>query len=73
MRNVPVKTIDYGRDLARAGAGVHTRWDQLRFTIRRYPLGAAGAVLVAVIVCAAVCADIITWVDPLSTDAAATL
>ena len=38
-------TTDFQAELSAAGAHVSTRWDRVRFFIRRYPLGAAGAVI----------------------------
>jgi peptide/nickel transport system permease protein len=46
---------------------------ELRFLLRRYPLGAAGAVIMAVFVFAALFAGAITAWDPLSTNAALSL
>ena len=66
-------SIDYRAELAKAGANVDSRWAKLRFLARRYPLGAAGAVIMAVCVFAAVFANYITVFDPLSTNAAFSL
>ena len=66
-------SIDYRAELAKAGAHVDSRWAALRFLARRYPLGAAGAVIMAVCVFAAVFANYITVFDPLSTNAALSL
>ena len=65
--------IDYRAELTRAGANIDTRWAQLRFLARRYPLGAFGAVIMALCVFAAVFAPYITVYDPLSTNAALSL
>ena len=46
---------------------------ETRFLLRRYPLGAAGAVIMAVFVFAAIFAGAITQWDPLSTNAALSL
>ena len=40
-----VSTTDFQAELTAAGADVNTRWDWVRFFIRRYPLGAGGAVI----------------------------
>ncbi|MGE5203224.1 MAG: ABC transporter permease [Acidobacteriota bacterium] len=61
--------VDYGAELARAGATAHGRWGRLRYFIRHYPLGAIGAAILAVFVFAAIFADLITAFDPLSTNA----
>jgi peptide/nickel transport system permease protein len=66
-------SIDYRAELAKAGANIDSRWAKLRFLARRYPLGAAGAVIMAVCVFAAVFANYITVFDPLSTNAASSL
>ncbi len=66
-------TADFQAELTAAGADVRSRWDAVRFFIRRYPLGAAGAVIMAIFVFAAVFAPYLTVYDPLSTNAAASL
>ena len=63
----------YEGELARAGANVSGRWGELRFLARRYPLGAVGAVIMAVFVFAALFAGQIAAVSPLATDAAQSL
>jgi peptide/nickel transport system permease protein len=68
-----VATIDYRAELAKAGANVDSRWAALRFLARRYPLGAAGAVIMAICVLAALFAPYITLYDPLTTNAALSL
>src|SRR5438105_1306435 len=65
--------IDYRAELTRAGANVEGRWSALRFLMRRYPLGAFGAVIMAVCVFAALFAPYITVYDPLSTNSAFSL
>ena len=64
---------DYAAELARAGANVEGRWSGARFLARRYPLGAIGAAIMAVFVFAAVFAEIITFQDPLATNASLSL
>src|SRR6516164_6808818 len=66
-------SVDYRSELAKAGANIDSRWAKLRFLARRYPLGAAGAAIMAVCVFAAVFANYITVYDPLSTNAALSL
>jgi peptide/nickel transport system permease protein len=68
-----VSSIDYRAELARAGANVDSRWAALRFLARRYPLGAFGAVIMALCVLAALFAPYITVYDPLSTNSALSL
>jgi len=68
-----MSSIDYRAELTRAGADIDTRWAKLRFLARRYPLGAVGAVIMALCVFAAVFAPYITVYDPLSTNAALSL
>ena len=68
-----MSSIDYRAELTKAGANVDSRWAALRFLARRYPLGAAGAVIMAVCVFAALFANYITVYDPLSTNAALSL
>ena len=41
-----MSTIDFNAELSAAGANVTSRWGAVRFFIRRYPLGAAGAIIV---------------------------
>lgn len=66
-------TADFQAELTAAGADVRSRWGAVRFFIRRYPLGAAGAVIMGIFVFAAVFAPWLTIYDPLSTNAAASL
>lgn len=68
-----MSSIDYRAELIKAGANVDNRWAALRFLARRYPLGAVGAVIMAVCVFAALFAQYITVYDPLSTNAALSL
>src|SRR6266478_8760884 len=65
--------IDYRAELTRAGANVEGRWSAIRFLVRRYPLGAFGALIMAVFVFAALFAPLITVYDPLSTNSALSL
>jgi len=68
-----VSTVDFNAELAAAGANVRSRWGAVRFFVRRYPLGAIGAVIMAVFVLAAIFAPFLTVYDPLTTNAAASL
>jgi peptide/nickel transport system permease protein len=66
-----VSTTDYHVELA--DASLAPREGALRFLLRRYPLGAIGAVIMAAFVFAAIFADLVTRYDPLSTNAALSL
>jgi peptide/nickel transport system permease protein len=68
-----VATIEFQAELTRAGAHVAGRWSAMRFFARRYPLGAFGAVIMAICVFAALFAPYITVYDPLSTNSALSL
>lgn len=61
--------IDHQSELSKAGANVEGPFGHAWFLCRRYPLGAVGAIIVAMFVAAALFADIIAPHDPLSTDA----
>ncbi len=66
-------TVEHHAELSRAGAGVAGFWASAWFMARRYPLGAFGAVMVVLFVGMAIFAPVITWFDPTSTNAAASL
>ena len=68
-----MSTLDFNAELSAAGANVRGRWGAVRFFIRRYPLGAIGAVIMAIFVLAAIFAPFITRYDPLTTNAAVSL
>jgi peptide/nickel transport system permease protein len=68
-----VSTLDFNAELAAAGANIRSRWGAMRFFIRRYPLGAIGAVIMVIFVLAAIFAPFITVYDPLTTNAAVSL
>jgi peptide/nickel transport system permease protein len=68
-----VQSADFDGELAKAGANVKGRWDELRFLVRRYPLGAIGAAIMAVFVFAGLFAELITSYSPLATNAADSL
>ena len=59
----------FSLELKRAGLGASGWRGGIRHFGRRYPLGAAGAILMAVLVFGALFADLITFHDPLQTDA----
>ena len=65
--------IDHDVELSRAGFGGGGLWASSAYFLRRYPLGAAGAAIVLVIVLMALFADWITLFDPTATDARASL
>jgi peptide/nickel transport system permease protein len=60
--------IDDNAALARAGANVHGRGAQIAFLIRRYPLGAIGAMIMIVFIATAVFAHALTSFDPTATN-----
>jgi peptide/nickel transport system permease protein len=66
-------SIDAQSELTKAGARFDGAWTQLRFFAIRHPLGAVGAVIMAVFVLAAIFADWIVAFDPLSTNASISL
>ena len=66
-------SIDAESRLARAGARVDGAWTELRFFATRHPLGAVGAVIMAVFVLTAIFANWIVADSPLTTNAAASL
>jgi peptide/nickel transport system permease protein len=68
-----VSTIEFRAELSKAGANVAGRWGTIRFFARRYPLGAIGAVIMAIFLFAAFFAPFLTVYDPLSTNSALSL
>jgi peptide/nickel transport system permease protein len=66
-------TIDHKAELARAGAGVSGFWGTALHLARRYPLGAAGAVIVLVFVLTAIFAGYLTAFDPTTTNSRSSL
>ena len=68
-----VTQIDHNAELRRAGAFATGWWGSARFLIARYPLGAAGAVILLAFILAAIFADFVAPHDPLSTNAKASL
>ncbi|HEX2887381.1 ABC transporter permease [Vineibacter terrae] len=70
---VDFTAADHAAELARAGAHV-TGWrGATLLLIRRYPLGAIGAVIFILFVFAALFADVVAPMDPLSTNSRASL
>jgi peptide/nickel transport system permease protein len=68
-----VAVIDHEAGLSRAGANVHSRLGAAFFFVRRYPLGAIGALIMIAFVATAVFADFIAAYDPLTTSARSSL
>jgi len=68
-----VSIIEYQAELSKAGANVEGIWSAVRFLARRYPLGAIGAVIMAIFIFAALFAPFLTVYDPLSTNSAFSL
>jgi peptide/nickel transport system permease protein len=66
-------TIDHKAELARAGAGVSGFWGTMLHLARRYPLGAAGAVIVVLFVLTAIFAGQLTSFDPTTTNSRSSL
>ena len=60
-------------ELNKAGANVTSTWGSIRYYIRRYPLGAVGALIFTVFVLTAIFAPLLTGFDPTSTNARASL
>lgn len=65
--------VDHKAELARAGAHVDSRLGAVLFFMRRYPLGAIGALIMIAFVATAIFADAITTYDPLTTNARSSL
>ena len=65
--------LDHDADLAKAGANVHGWGSALVFFVRRYPLGAIGALIMLLFVATAIFADALTTYDPTATDARSAL
>jgi peptide/nickel transport system permease protein len=68
-----VAVVDHKAELTRAGAHVDSRLGAVLFFVRRYPLGAIGALIMIAFVATAIFADAITTYDPLTTNARASL
>jgi peptide/nickel transport system permease protein len=68
-----VAVVDHDAGLARAGANVRGPLGSALFFVRRYPLGAIGALIMLAFVATAIFADAIATYDPLTTNARASL
>jgi peptide/nickel transport system permease protein len=68
-----VAVIDHEAQLSRAGANVHGWVGAVLFFMRRYPLGAIGALIMILFVATALFADAITTFDPFTTNARTSL
>ncbi|MEZ5855045.1 MAG: ABC transporter permease [Hyphomicrobiaceae bacterium] len=64
---------DHQAELERAGANINSTWSRLSYYMRRYPLGAFGAVIVIIFVLMAIFAPWIAQYDPTTTNAATSL
>jgi peptide/nickel transport system permease protein len=71
--NQGIEAADFAGELARAGAGSGGTWGRMRHLMWRHPLGAAGAIIIAVLAFGALFADLITVYDPLRTDSSISL
>ncbi len=65
--------VDHQAELNKAGANVTSRWGSLAYFIRRYPLGAIGALIFTVFLLTAIFAPLLTSFDPTSTNAKTSL
>jgi peptide/nickel transport system permease protein len=61
--------INHEAELSRAGANITGWWTRILFFARRYPLGAVGALIVAIFILTAIFADVIAPTDPTATNA----
>lgn len=68
-----MSAIDHEAELSRAGARATGYWGRFLYLVRRYPLGAGGAVIVLLMVIAALFAEHIAFHDPLRTLPASSL
>jgi peptide/nickel transport system permease protein len=66
-------TIDHQAELKRAGANIDSTWSRFTYYVRRYPLGAAGAIIVIAFVVIALFAPVFTSFDPTTTNPRASL
>ena len=66
-------TIDHQAELKRAGANIDSSWSRFVYYMRRYPLGAAGAIIAIAFVVIAIFAPVFTSFDPTTTDPRASL
>lgn len=65
--------VDHDVELARAGANVRGWGGAAVFFVRRYPLGAVGALIMVLFVATAVFADALTTFDPFTTNSRVSL
>jgi peptide/nickel transport system permease protein len=65
--------IDHESELTRAGANITGPVSSVVFFVRRYPLGAIGALIMILFVATAIFADALTTYDPFSTNARTSL
>jgi peptide/nickel transport system permease protein len=68
-----MSAIDHAAELAKAGANVRGKGGELLFLVRRFPLGAIGALIMAAFVLTAIFAGTIATFDPTATDSHASL
>ncbi|NKC13084.1 MAG: ABC transporter permease subunit [Gammaproteobacteria bacterium] len=68
-----MSSINHEAELAKAGANVDGWWSSTLFFCRRYPLGAAGAVIVFGFIFFAIFANLVALHDPLQTNASMAL
>ena len=61
-------TIDHQAELTRAGANINSSWTRFTYYVRRYPLGAAGALIVIAFLIIAIFAPLFTGYDPTTTN-----
>ncbi len=66
-------TVDHQAELNRAGANINSSWTRFTYYVRRYPLGAAGALIVIAFLVIAIFAPLFTSFDPTSTNARTSL
>jgi peptide/nickel transport system permease protein len=68
-----VASLDHNRTLPHVGAVASARVGSLLFLVRRYPLGAVGALIVVLFLSTAMFADALTNFDPFTTNPRASL
>jgi peptide/nickel transport system permease protein len=66
-------TADHQAELTRAGANINSSWSRFTYYVRRYPLGAAGALIVIAFVVIAIFAPFFATLDPTTTNARTSL
>lgn len=65
--------VNHNAELRRAGAFATGWWGNARFLTARYPLGAAGFVILLLFILAAIFAEWVAPMDPLTTNAKSSL